>query len=73
MQLRSFPSDIGGPGIGLTNSQNIWDFFSCVGTLAPPAAKMPWGYLSVKMWMYKGKNSSLKYIQNIGTSVFKYD
>ena len=23
-------------------------FFSCVGTKAPPSAKMPWGYLSVK-------------------------
>ena len=23
-------------------------FFSCVGTEAPPAAKMPWGYISRK-------------------------
>ena len=23
-------------------------FFSCVGTKAPPAAKMPWGFLSRK-------------------------
>ena len=23
-------------------------FFSCVGTKAPPSAKMPWGYLSRK-------------------------
>ena len=49
-------------------------FFFLVWALwPPPSAKMPWGYLSVKMWMYKRKNSSLKYIQNIGTSIFKYD
>ena len=38
-------------------------FFSCVGTKAPPAAKMPWGYLSVKVSMIQCKNSCLKYIQ----------
>ena len=31
-------------------------FFSCVSTKALPAAKMPWGYLSLKNNMYSQKS-----------------
>ena len=42
-------------------------FFSCVGTKPPPSAKMPWGYLSVKV-LYKVK----RIIYNIYRSMIVY-
>ena len=59
----------------LKNGKNLhvdFFFFSCVGTKAPPAAKMPWGYLSVKVLWYKVKiviwniyKSRIVYVLNI--------
>ena len=43
-------------------------FFSCVGIKPPPSAKMPWGYLSVKVVSYNVK----RIIYNIYKSMIVY-
>ena len=64
LSFRGGGGEGGGWGLG-DDSMRFWDFsdvtsfpgilslfiffFSCVGTKVPPAAKMPWGYLSVKV------------------------
>ena len=46
----------------------LFFFFPCVGTKPPPSAKMPWGYLSVKVVSYKVK----RIIYNIYKSMIVY-
>ena len=43
-------------------------FFFLVWALSPPSAKMPWGYLSVKVLLYKVK----RIVYNIYKSMIVY-